>query len=426
MTWRERLQPATWRGVPFEVEGSSDRVGRRGQTHEYPASDVPYHEDLGRLARRHSLDAFLVGDDYLERRDRLLAALEAAGPGTLVHPWFGSLQVNVDGECSVSHRWDDGGYCVISIPFVQAGELRYPTGARDTAAELLSQADQLQAAADAAFVAGWEISGWPDFVGLESLAAAAEVLNGLSDRIGRLGQLVDEPLALIRDQLSSWLGPGGDVGKFTTAVAGLWRSASDLAATPQRLIAQARGLLATVADQSMRPLAAWPTLTSPSARVVRNRNALTTYLRQTALIEAMVIVAGVPASRPVAVRDRPAIVEASAFAVDEVVIEQAGHADLIDLRQRVAEAFDREAMRAQDDVLFERLEQARLAVHADLSERASQAPRLVTLEPPGVLPAVVLAARWLDDAGRADELVARNAVRHPGFVPVMPIKVLTT
>lgn len=426
MTWRERLQPASFRGVPFDVEGSSDRVGRRGQTHEYPASDVPYHEDLGRLARRHSLDAFLVGDDYLERRDRLLTALEAAGPGALVHPWFGELQANVDGECSVSHRWDDGGYCVISIAFVQAGELRYPTGVRDTAGLLLGQADLLQASAAAGLLGGWEISGWPDFVSLESLARVTTVLNRVSGQLGRLGRVLDDPFSLIRDQVSSWLGPGGDVGRFASAVTGLWRQARDMAVTPQRGLAQARGLLSLATDSGLRPVVSWPTQTAQAARVVANQNAVTAYLRQSVLIEAMVLVSTLPVPRVEPVRDRPSVAAAGGLDAERMPAEQAGHAELLELRQHLAAAFDREAMRSPDDTLFERLEQARLAVHADLSDRASQAPRLESRQAPAVLPAVVLAARWFDDAGRADEIVVRNGIRHPGFVPVMPLKVLST
>ena len=35
MTWKDRLQDASFRGVPFKVEEESAGTGRRVETHEY-------------------------------------------------------------------------------------------------------------------------------------------------------------------------------------------------------------------------------------------------------------------------------------------------------------------------------------------------------------------------------------------------------
>jgi hypothetical protein len=43
----------------------------------------------------------------------------------------------------------------------------------------------------------------------------------------------------------------------------------------------------------------------------------------------------------------------------------------------------------------------------------------------GIEPAVVLAARIYDDASRAGEIVQRNNIAHPGFVPLQPLKLST-
>lgn len=48
MTWKYRLQDASFRGVPFKVEEESAGTGRRVETHEYPNRDKPYTEDLGK------------------------------------------------------------------------------------------------------------------------------------------------------------------------------------------------------------------------------------------------------------------------------------------------------------------------------------------------------------------------------------------
>ncbi|EPY2517038.1 DNA circularization N-terminal domain-containing protein [Escherichia coli] len=70
--WRDRLQDASFRGVPFKVEEESAGTGRRVETHEYPNRDKPYTEDLGKITFRPSITAYVVGDDCFDQRDRLI------------------------------------------------------------------------------------------------------------------------------------------------------------------------------------------------------------------------------------------------------------------------------------------------------------------------------------------------------------------
>lgn len=95
-SWKDNLRPASFRGVPFQVDDEGT-FGRRVQVHEYPNRDKPYTEDLGRAARRFTINAYLVGDDFFEVRDRLIVAIDTPGPGTLVHPYYGEIAVCIDG-----------------------------------------------------------------------------------------------------------------------------------------------------------------------------------------------------------------------------------------------------------------------------------------------------------------------------------------
>lgn len=422
MSWRERLLPASFRGVPFGVEGSDDRFGRRGQTHEFPARDVPYHEDLGRAARQSSLTAFLIGDDYLEQRDRLLSAIEEGGPGTLVHPWFGSLQVCIDGSCSVSHRWDEGGYCAISLAFVEAGEQRYPTRGRDTEQALLDQAAALDVSAVDLFAQTYDVLGVPDYVVAGSIAQATAMLDELAGKLAVFDAALLAPLTAIQDQVEGWLGPVRDgAAQFAASVSGLWSKVSDLSQKPLQLQSQIRSLLAFSGLPSLRPFGLWPTQSAATRRGVINRNATAALLRQTAVAQALRLVATLPSVPAPVLVSRPAV-DAQVAAVPSLVV---GHQDLLELRAELGAVLDQESLRAADDLVFQQIESVRVAAHADLTDRASQAPRLVTLQAADVLPAVVLAALWQDDASRADELVTRNRIRHPGFVPVVPIKLVS-
>lgn len=81
-SWRDSLQAASFRGVPFEVMADSVPVGRRVQVHEFVQRDTPYAEDLGRATRPFAVKAFVCGDDCLALRDALLAVLDEPGPGS--------------------------------------------------------------------------------------------------------------------------------------------------------------------------------------------------------------------------------------------------------------------------------------------------------------------------------------------------------
>lgn len=157
-TWPEMLNKASFRGVPFAVYGGDARFGRRLALHEYPGRDKPYVEDMGRSTRRIRMSGFLVtdslvygGGNVLAQRDSLVAAVEAAGPGALMHPTLGALKVSVPSEgLSVVERWDMGRYFEISIVFIESGDRVFPSITTSTGSLLdkLAAALGLSAALD--------------------------------------------------------------------------------------------------------------------------------------------------------------------------------------------------------------------------------------------------------------------------------------
>jgi len=94
---------------------------------------------MGRSPRRHQLVGFLLqndavygGGDVIAQRDQMLAACEAAGPGTLVHPTLGIMTVSVL-DLSVTQKWDAGGYFELSFSFIEAGQFSIRRSARQLA-----------------------------------------------------------------------------------------------------------------------------------------------------------------------------------------------------------------------------------------------------------------------------------------------------
>lgn len=120
--WRAALLPASFGGVEFHVEVGAQAGGRRNAGHEFAKRDTPYTEDMGRKARHWPITGYIIGPDYLGNRDDLIAACEAEGPSTLVHPSLGSMTVNCD-VYSVSESRERGGVCTFEMLFVEAGSL---------------------------------------------------------------------------------------------------------------------------------------------------------------------------------------------------------------------------------------------------------------------------------------------------------------
>ncbi|OWQ33377.1 hypothetical protein CC207_25460 [Pseudomonas sp. DrBHI1] len=92
-------------------------------------------------------------------------------------------------------------------------------------------------------------------------------------------------------------------------------------------------------------------------------------------------------------------------------------ADVVALRDAISDALWLAALASPVEHV-ERLEVVRNQVRAHLTEVARAGVRLAEVTTRESLPAVVLAYQRYGDATRAEEIVTRNKVQHPGFLPV--------
>ncbi len=98
--------------------------------------------------------------------------------------------------------------------------------------------------------------------------------------------------------------------------------------------------------------------------------------------------------------------------------------DAVLVRDGLTSALDESSYVASDD-LYVPLQLVRARVHADITARLSRAARLLTFTPREPMPCLALAYDLYEDVGREQEVIDRNVVRHPGFVPAIPILVLS-
>lgn len=392
MGWKDNLQPATLAGAPFEVESAELTLGRRVQTHEYPGRDKPYTEELGRAARKVSIEAFLVGDDFMAKRDKLLAVLESGGAHELVHPWHGRMTVNVDGDCRVRHGAREGRYCAVSISLVEAGELAFPAASASTGAQSLLGADALKTASIDDFMTSFSLDGMPEFGVTDAVSSATLMLGKLDGALLSLGGVLKSPARLIGDVTALLYAPQ----TFAQRLYGLFNSGSSFISLGDRRDLQRTQ--ATVGAVGQFPTTARSASTTPTrTRMFDNRDALSALVRRTLLVQA----SGMSAAVPVRVYDDGAA-----------------------LRSGLTDAIEAESYTANDTV-YPALQSLRVKAHADLTARLRDSARLRDVTPREVVPALVLAYDLYENPAREDEIVARNKLRHPGFVPAEQMKVLS-
>lgn len=117
MAWKDDLQDASFRGVPFECISTKDAVSRSQAIHQAPYSDEALIEDMGKDPRKISIQAVFTGEDYKAESDNLIIALDETGSGELIHPIYGICTASVLSH-NVDHDAENVDTCYISIEFI--------------------------------------------------------------------------------------------------------------------------------------------------------------------------------------------------------------------------------------------------------------------------------------------------------------------
>lgn len=397
------LRPASFRGVPFSVTDSSLTIGRRTKVFEYPQRDKPFVEDLGKSARTISVTAVFAGPDYITGMAKLLEAMEQEGSGVLVHPMLGSMNVTPTAATKVSYSTGSLGYSSATLEFTESGDYVFPSVSADTATKVKTAASGLSASALASFVKSFDLSNAQDFVvstvqgrlseyfGLDSYKAICtlfSVSDEMSDLAAKAVAYVNRDPAILGQAVLDAFG-------FSRAAYSMnsWRKVT-------RLVSRLAG------SDGLNNSYQGERVTDEMTR------AKTASLELQSLARAAVLSEAVSAS-------------SSVGGDDDTAGGGISYEDMISVRDEVLEAIDEEMFKCGDDDVYLALEEARAAVYEDMTSRAQDEARLITVTPPEVTPAVVLAYDIYEDASRDQEIVDRNGVRHGGFVPAKELKLLS-
>lgn len=392
------LREASFKGAKFHVEETGGRFGRRTVLHQYPFRDLPYGEDLGRAARRFDITAFFI--DTAEYQ-AFVDACESEGAGTLIHPFYGKAFVQLDDTADVRFPRAEGGRYSVQVSFVEAGENTEPDAQEDAGGLLDSAVEDALNLVGQEFASQWlkEVAGWLDIAEIR-LNQVYQFIEGFLDvadlaksQLSRLtiGSLVAKPLelfarikSLIRMAIfkAKPFSVRNETG-YTIAACPAFQTAS----RPQT------NLLTTLRGGAVR--ADW-VVNTIGADLQALPPSLADMVRQTAVLEQ---------------------VRQLAFA------EYDGKADLIKDRARALAALEAEITIASSAV-FRALETARTHAVAAVEARIPTLREMKVLETKTTMPALVLAWQVNASIEAYADIVARNKVRHPGFVPPGKVEVM--
>ena len=396
-------QEASFRGAVFHVPDDSAKLGRRLVGHVYPGLDLPYTEDMGRKPRGFSLTAFVLGENYKQARDALIAACEEEGPGELVHPWLGKHTVTCEG-CTVRHSTSELMQVSFQLEFQEAGERNYPATEKDYAYQVADQTSQLKTTAGQVFQSLYSVVGpaWLQTAasgdiksalalvkgvvqvmpGPLDAAASAEFMAKVEAIAQQVDQAVSNPETLVSEVIAAALeGLGAltkDSGTAVTASVNLAQAAGD------KEKAAAYGVtLSGLADTPTTPL---------RRQQAQNQKAVIWAVKDLALSEAVTAA---------------------------VSMDFTSWQDARDTRDKLLDALeDRilEAGESSDDAGVQsmaRLEALRSTVIGSFSQELASLPKLKQVTPHTVMPLAVLSYDLYQDLDRMDEMAARNGVINP-------------
>jgi prophage DNA circulation protein len=370
MSWRDRYTPGgKFRDAAFWVETDDLEFGRRVVVHEFPLQDKPVTEDMGRRKREFSINAFVVGPDYDFARNRLIDAIEQPGPGVLVHPYLGTMNVTIL-NAHKRESTSEGGMARFQLTCIEGGEITFAFEQPDTPEVVEVEAEQTIAESILEFGENFDV-----------LTQAQEFVDDVQQSIEDALDAVESVVTGITDPITSLIRAPAEMA---SSIAGTLGNLRNALGSPLRALDIYKTLFNTSTDTS-----SVPQTTSNRLQQLQNIDAADALIQRVAIAEACKTVA---------------------------IINWPTKDDAIAIRDVILNAIDDQMDASMTDGVYNGMSALRAALAEDVRIRSARLPRLAYVTPATTLPALVLAHHIHNDARRDAEIVGRNAIPHPGFV----------
>lgn len=403
MSWADRLLPASLGGASFLAQNCSVSVGRRATSIDLPMRDDPEHEDMGRRARRYTVTAVIVGDDYDRDRQALVDVLEKRGPHVFSHPWWGEYPVIVEEAGTFEESVEKGRGVSVNLTLTEAGKSTQLTATISPTAVMVAAIAAAELAAAADFVAEFE-TGLGD-----SFAQAAAAISEVSDKVDSVNNKIAAALGIADGVLAA-------MDELKDQAAQALNTPAALASALQGLLSQLAGLLGlTEGVEEEYPGQAAKVATDAALSTASELGAVNV-TAQPPFPGGPVHPQTLRATRAIgkAVRTMSLVSISGAFRTLPLESATAAAQVLSTLSKLTDQLLDDPQT---SDALAAALADLRAAMQQQLDVTTGDLPATITYTPAGAVPALLIAWLVYGDPTRDLEIVARNEVLDPNFVP---------
>lgn len=432
MSWRDNLQDASFRGIPFKVINHSLTGGRRiKETERWQERTIT--TDMGPVLPKFQVSAYIIqntdnGMDYFHNRDSLINVLQnntdkdKYNVGTLIHPFYGKRRVH-PATYSVSESFNEGGICRFEIEFLLEETELFPGSITDPAAKM-----------DAVVKAANNLS-IDSFLNLMSTTKGfiEDIGIDIVQMLGKIQQAVNSVNGVIRSAIAT---ATGIITEAINLINTVLDAPCDLYETMQSAAESFQHLCGMAGDIVQGGVLGGCSGTARGEQVTLDGTTIPEALGQSIILQMIqaqeITEDDLPIASAEQADNRTVIINAIRYMLLSfacrvfVRIQFSSRQQLINYLNQLLDALDALLLRLgeQTDLdvtdLYVAIEQLRASVAALMLEKANNLQSELNISVGNVTKSTLeIAYDLYEDTDRCSEVFNRNmlAIRHPGFVP---------
>lgn len=405
-SWKQKLRQASFKGIPFYIEAISGETGRRGHLHEYPNRNTAYFEDMGKKTTLQNIEAFVIGDNYLENERQLIEACGSCGVGVLVHPFHGNFNV-VCTNCAYSLKSSEMGISRLTLSFTETDEIVLPVVSEDFKDKLLSLSNTTNIEINSNFLNKFNIEGLSSDV-INSIGETIKTFaNKALDALDFVNSKIDDAQNIADGKLSIV----DSITNVALKMSDTLNNAVSLLKTPEAFMARISALYDIISSFS-NPMDAIRSIKNVSnlnvakeiEKIDINSKKGQREAENKQQLELLCQRAGI-------------VSQANIISSMEFKSSKEAEEILNDFINQVEEQILTKV--STDENTLQSLKDLRSVLIKDITTTIKKLPEVKIIKIPQSIPSVVLAYELYGDIDRADEIIKRNNIFKPGFMPAM-------
>jgi len=321
------------------------------------------------------------------------AACNQEGAGELIHPYLGRIYV-VCTEITVRENSRDGGLARFSLKFVETTDPTAPAPQVDATTQLLEAKASVLDKAKAQFSKAWAVVGYATFVADRAIEVTGSVLENVENAQKKVRGALSEVAELafkvrkIRSNISRIVSAPDELAEEIDSTFSLLLTAfqgGDGGNEDATKILKGFFLTPTLIQAQIDA----PALVSSQAQVAENAEAMDSFVRTVAV-----------ANQAEALADR------DWESAQEAALERDATLDLID-----------SIMENADDETYIALQALRVAITRAVPAPGTTLAQEIELQVSRTTPSLLLAYENFGTIENEADLISRNGIEHPGFIP---------